>query len=55
MENRPLKKMAIGHFLDGKVSGVFGTHTHIPPSDLHLLENGTFCRQIWECAVTIIL
>ena len=36
------EKMAIGHFLDGKVSGVFGTHTHIPTSDLHLLENGTF-------------
>ena len=34
--------MAIAHFLDGKVSGVFGTHTHIPTSDLHFLEKGTF-------------
>tara|TARA_Y100000994_G_C15579623_1_gene395991 strand:- start:28 stop:843 length:816 start_codon:yes stop_codon:yes gene_type:complete len=36
------EKMAIAHFLDGKVSGIFGTHTHIPTSDLHLLEKGTF-------------
>ena len=36
------EKMAIAHFLDGKVSGVFGTHTHIPTSDLHILEKGTF-------------
>ncbi len=36
------EKMAIAHFLDGKVSGVFGTHTHIPTSDLHFLEKGTF-------------
>ena len=36
------EKMALAHFLDGKVSGVFGTHTHIPTSDLHFLENGTF-------------
>ena len=36
------EKMALAHFLDGKVSGVFGTHTHIPTSDLHFLEKGTF-------------
>ena len=36
------EKMAIAHFLDGKVSGIFGTHTHIPTSDLHILEKGTF-------------
>ena len=36
------EKMAIAHFLDGKVTGVFGTHTHIPTSDLHFLEKGTF-------------
>ena len=36
------EKMAIAHYFDGKVSGVFGTHTHIPTSDLHILEKGTF-------------
>jgi len=36
------EKMALGHFLDGKVSAIFGTHTHIPTADLHILEKGTF-------------
>ena len=36
------EKMAIGHYLDGKVSAVVGTHTHVPTSDLHILEKGTF-------------
>ena len=34
--------MAIAHFLDGKVTAVVGTHTHIPTSDLQILTNGTF-------------
>ncbi|MBI1992764.1 MAG: YmdB family metallophosphoesterase, partial [Candidatus Omnitrophica bacterium] len=28
-------------FLDGKVSCVFGTHTHIPTADERILPNGT--------------
>lgn len=32
---------AMGHFLDGKVSLVVGTHTHIPTSDHRILGNGT--------------
>lgn len=35
------EKMALGHFLDGRVSLVVGTHTHIPTADLHVLANGT--------------
>lgn len=35
------EKLAMGHFLDGKVSVVFGTHTHIPTADYRILENGT--------------
>ena len=35
------EKMALGHFLDGKVSFVFGTHTHIPTSDAMILTNKT--------------
>ena len=36
------EKMALGHFLDGKVTAIFGTHTHVPTADLHILEKGTF-------------
>ncbi|MBT7756203.1 MAG: metallophosphoesterase, partial [Rhodospirillaceae bacterium] len=32
---------AIGHYLDGKVSCVFGTHTHVPTADGQILPGGT--------------
>ncbi len=35
------EKMAMGYFLDGKVSAVFGTHTHIQTADSKILPNGT--------------
>jgi len=35
------EKMAIGHFLDGRVSVVYGTHTHIPTADEQILSGGT--------------
>ena len=35
------EKMAIGHYLDGKVTLVVGTHTHVPTSDFRILNNGT--------------
>jgi metallophosphoesterase (TIGR00282 family) len=35
------EKMAMGHFLDGKVSLVVGTHTHVPTADAMLLPGGT--------------
>ena len=35
------EKMALGHFLDGKVTSVVGTHTHVPTSDTRILKNGT--------------
>ena len=31
----------MGYFLDGKVSVVFGTHTHVQTADEKILENGT--------------
>ena len=31
----------MGWFLDGKVSCVFGTHTHIPTADERILPKGT--------------
>src|SRR5262249_5977811 len=35
------EKQAMGWFLDGKVSCVFGTHTHIPTADQRILPGGT--------------
>ena len=34
-------KMAMGHYLDGRVSVVVGTHSHIPTADVQILPNGT--------------
>ena len=35
------EKRAMGFFLDGKVSAVFGTHTHVQTSDAQVLPLGT--------------
>lgn len=35
------EKKAIGHFLDGKVSAVVGTHTHVQTADEEILEGST--------------
>jgi len=35
------EKIAMGWYLDGKVSAVLGTHTHVPTADNKILPNGT--------------
>ena len=35
------EKMAMGYLFDGKVTIVFGTHTHVPTSDHRILDKGT--------------
>lgn len=35
------EKMAMGHFLDGRVSLVVGTHSHVPTADCQILSAGT--------------
>ncbi|MFH1051480.1 MAG: TIGR00282 family metallophosphoesterase [bacterium] len=35
------EKMALGWYLDGRVSAIIGTHTHIPTSDCSILPKGT--------------
>lgn len=35
------EKLAMGYYLDGRVSAVYGTHTHVQTSDEHILKNGT--------------
>jgi metallophosphoesterase (TIGR00282 family) len=35
------EKQAMGWYLDGRVSAVVGTHTHVPTADERILPNGT--------------
>lgn len=35
------EKVAMGWYLDGEVSGVFGTHTHVQTADERILPKGT--------------
>ena len=35
------EKMAMGHHLDGRVTAVVGTHTHVPTADATIMEHGT--------------
>ena len=35
------EKRAMGYYLDGRVSAVFGTHTHVQTSDAQVLPKGT--------------
>lgn len=34
------EKGAMGYYLDGRVSALWGTHTHVPTADLQVLEGG---------------
>ncbi len=35
------EKVAMGHYLDGRVTAVLGTHTHVQTSDARVLKGGT--------------
>jgi metallophosphoesterase (TIGR00282 family) len=35
------EKVAMGHWLDGRCSVIFGTHTHIPTADARILPGGS--------------
>ena len=44
------EKVAMGHYLDGRASFVFGTHTHIPTADAKILAGGTaFISDLGMC------
>lgn len=44
------EKEAFGHFADGRVSAVFGTHTHIPTADQKILPGGTaYATDVGRC------
>jgi len=44
------EKMAMGWYLDGRVSAVVGTHTHIPTADTRILPKGTAYQT--DCGMT---
>jgi 2',3'-cyclic-nucleotide 2'-phosphodiesterase len=44
------EKMAMGWYLDGRVSAVVGTHTHIPTADTRVLPGGTAYQT--DCGMT---
>ena len=48
------EKMAFGHFADGRVSAVLGTHTHVPTADHQILPGGTAFSAMPACAATTI-
>ncbi len=35
------EKIAFAHYVDGRVSAVIGTHTHVPTADEHIMSCGT--------------
>ena len=35
------EKIAMGRFLDGKITALFGTHTHVQTADEQIFPNGT--------------
>ncbi|NWG93298.1 MAG: YmdB family metallophosphoesterase [Parvularculaceae bacterium] len=44
------EKQAMGHYLDGRVSAVIGTHTHTPTADDRVLAGGTaFMSDVGMC------
>jgi 2',3'-cyclic-nucleotide 2'-phosphodiesterase len=47
------EKIAMGRFLDGKVSAVAGTHTHVQTADEQIFEGGTaFICDVGMCGPT---
>jgi 2',3'-cyclic-nucleotide 2'-phosphodiesterase len=44
------EKVAMGWYLDGRVSAVVGTHTHIPTADTRILPGGTAYQT--DCGMT---
>ncbi|MGN0446933.1 MAG: TIGR00282 family metallophosphoesterase [Acutalibacteraceae bacterium] len=47
------EKKALGYYLDGKVSAVFGTHTHVQTADAQILSQGTgYITDLGMCGAT---
>ncbi|MDR3344285.1 MAG: YmdB family metallophosphoesterase [Oscillospiraceae bacterium] len=47
------EKRTLGYYLDGRVSAVFGTHTHVQTADAQILPQGTgYITDLGMCGVT---
>lgn len=47
------EKIAMGHYLDGRVSALFGTHTHVQTADSRVLPGGTgYITDLGMCGST---
>lgn len=47
------EKIALMHYLDGKISAILGTHTHIPTADWKITKGGTaYVSDIGMCGPT---
>jgi metallophosphoesterase (TIGR00282 family) len=47
------EKRAMGHFLDGRVTAMVGTHTHVPTADAEILPGGTgYLTDLGMCGPT---
>ena len=44
------EKMAMGWYLDGRISALVGTHTHVPTADTRILPGGTAYQT--DCGMT---
>ncbi len=44
------EKVAMGWYLDGRISGIVGTHTHVPTADTRILPQGTAYQT--DCGMT---
>jgi metallophosphoesterase (TIGR00282 family) len=44
------EKMALGWYLDGRITALIGTHTHVPTADTRVLPNGTAYQT--DCGMT---
>jgi metallophosphoesterase (TIGR00282 family) len=44
------EKIALGWYLDGRVSAIVGTHTHVPTADTRILPKGTAYQT--DCGMT---
>ena len=46
------EKVGMGRYLDGRVSIVFGTHTHVPTADEQILPHGTgYITDVGMCGI----
>ena len=47
------EKLTIGHYFDGRIQLIFGTHTHVPTADERILPKGSaYVTDLGMCGPT---